>query len=372
MSTTTVTIDLVSGPYQNNGSTTWYAELPFGTPGQALKVAFDTGSNFLWVSSTLCQESGCDCSHYGDGFFDYGASSTFAWVDRTPQTVGFGPWGEMTVETGQDTIAFAGNGSTTTFYLSKCYSGVQYQQLDWDGGLGVPSGTAYVKDGMSNPIADLFNAGVLTPDLPYLSFDCDETTNTGTLLLAGFDPSRYNPTEYVYMPWESYTPYPKVNYMWNTLVDSIAVGGTVIATDKFFCLDTGSSRFKGDPKIIDPLLAALKLGGYSDDVVLTFPGGTITVPPGVYMKTIEAGPDKGQTLPQFEAMDGLDDQVLVGSVLVDQLYTIFEFAMSGSAPDYTMTPKGMWMFNKVDGQGLITTQHAEPADLGERTIKDKD
>lgn len=358
-----MSVALTSGPLQNNGSTTWYAELPFGTPGQSLKVAFDTGSNFLWVSSVLCQENGNACSHYGGGFFNYNTSSTFAWIDQTRQTVGFGPWGEMTVETGQDVLNIGGSSNATVFYLSENYSGVQYEQLDWDGGLGIPSGTASAKEGMSNPINDLYNCGALSPSLPYISFDCDEATGRGTLILGGFDPNRYVPNEYIYLPWISYTPYPQVNYMWNCAVETISVGGTVVATDKYFCLDSGSSRFKGDPAILDPILKLVAASGYTAPLELTFAGGTMVVPASVYMKLIEAGPEKGQVLPQFEPMDGLDDQLLVGSVLMDQLYTIFNYAITGTAGDYTMNPQGMWVFNKVGGPKTITTTQAEEADL---------
>jgi len=358
-----MSVALTSGPFQNNGSTTWYAELPFGTPGQPLKIAFDTGSNFLWVSSVLCQENGNACKHYGNGFFNYNTSSTFSWVDRTRQSVGFGPWGTMTVETGADLLNIGGASNETIFQMSEEYSGVQYEQLDWDGGLGVPSGTQYAMDGMSNPVNDLYNCGALDPLFPFLSFDCDEATKTGTLLLGGYDLSRYEPNEFVYMPWTSYLPYPKVNYMWNCVIDRISVGGKEVATNKYFCLDSGSARFKGDPPILNAILALVKASDYTASLELEFPGGTLVVPSEVYMKLIEAGPDKGQILPQFEPMEGLDDQLLVGSVLMDQLYTIFQYTITGQPGDYTLNPEGMWVFNKKGGRKIVTVRQAEPADL---------
>lgn len=358
-----MSLTLTSGPLQNNGSTTWYAEVPFGTPGQPMKIAFDTGSNFLWVSSTLCQENGNACKHYGNGFFNYNTSTTFSWVDQTRQSVGFGPWGTMTVETGRDLLNIGGASNATVFYMSEEYAGVQYEQLDWDGGLGVVSGSQYIKEGMSNPINDLYNCGALDPIFPFISFDCDEAIKTGTLLLGGYDLSRYEPNEFVYMPWISYEPYPPVNYMWNGAVGTIAVGGQVVATNKYFCLDSGSSRFKGDPPILNAILDLVKASGYTAPLELTFPGGTLVVPASVYMKLIEAGPDKGQVLPQFEPMDGLDDQLLVGSVLMDQLYTIFQYTITGQPGDYIMEPEGMWMFNKKGGPKIVATAQDAPADL---------
>ena len=358
-----ISLNMISGPLQNNGSTTWYAEIPFGTPGQPLKIAFDTGSNFLWVSSTLCQENGNACTHYGGGFFNYNQSSTYAWVDRTRQSVGFGPWGTMTVETGQDLLNIGGSSNATVFYLSEAYSGVQYEQLDWDGGLGIPSGTVYGMQGMSNPINDLYNCGALDSMWPYLSFDCDEATKRGTLQLGGFDISRYKSNEYVYMPWISYLPYPKVDYMWNCAVETISVGGKVVARDKYFCLDSGSSRFKGDPLILNAILKLVEASGYMAPLELKFAGGTLVVPASVYMKLIEAGPDKGQVLPQFEPMEGLDDQLLVGSVLMDQLYTIFNYAITGQPGNYTLTPSAMWVFNKAGGPTIVTSTNRDGVDL---------
>src|SRR5690242_6978393 len=68
---------LVRGPFQNNGATPWYTELSIGTPPQVLKIALDTGSDFVWVTSTLCDPSGC--VHYGGDRFDYNISSSFSW-----------------------------------------------------------------------------------------------------------------------------------------------------------------------------------------------------------------------------------------------------------------------------------------------------
>lgn len=351
-------ISLTRGAYTNNGATPWYADIPIGTPGQSMKMAFDTGSNFIWTTSTLCGTNGC--LHYGGSQFDYASSSSFTWVDQTVQTVDFGPWGDMQVETGNDLFDMLGCNTSTTFYLAEAYSGSQFQQLEWDGGISMVSGSAYVKEGMSFLLGDLFNAGVLNPYTPYLSF------GNGQCILGGVDLSQCVLDEYIYLPWTSYTPYPPVNYMWNCAVDEISVGGTRVATDQFFCLDTGSSRFKGDPKIVDPLLALIAASGDTATVDLSFGGGDISVPSSVYMQTIEAGPDQGETLAQFEAMDGLDQQVLVGSVLMDNLYTVFEYAIAGEAGDYTLSPVGMWMFNKVGGPALITTKQAKPAAIVEK------
>jgi len=364
LDTEIIVMQLTRGPYQNNGATPWFSYVPIGTPDQYMKMAFDTGSNFMWVTSTLCAENGNACQHYGNSQFNYNVSTSFAWVDQSVQTVDFGPWGSMNVETGSDDVGFAGTESATTFYLSENYSGAQFQQLDWDGGIGLPSGTAYAKPGASFVVGDLFNAGALSPWLPYVSFGVNFDAQRGSCILGGYDLSQCVQDEYIYFPWTSYDPYPPVNYMWNCAVESIAVATDKIAANKYFCLDTGSSRFKGDPLIVDPILQKLAASNYTQPVKLTFAGGTITVPPAVYMQRIEAGPDEGQVLPQFESMAGLDQQLLAGSVLMDHLYTIFGYTISGTPGNYTLQPRGMWVFNKVGGLRLITTKQTEAADIG--------
>lgn len=347
-----LSIGLTRAPYTNNGATPWYASVPIGTPGQTMRIALDTGSNFIWTTSTLC---GSGCEHLGGGQFDYAASSTFAWVDQTQQTVNFGPWGEMVVETGNDLINLSGVNVQSNFYLAASYSGDQFEQLEWDGGIGMPSGTAYAQSGMPFLLGDLFNAGVLDPYLPYLSF------GDGQCILGGFDLSNAVLDEYIYLPWVSYTPYPAVDYLWDCAVADISVGGTSVAQNQYFCLDTGSSRFKGDPdNIVDPILSLIAASGYTNSVELTFANGTMTVPPDVYMQTIEAGPDQGQTLPQFEPMAGLDNQLLVGSVLMDHLYTVFEYAITGTVGNYTLAPVGMWCFNIQGGEKIITAKQSAP------------
>src|SRR5687768_3899963 len=99
-----VTIPLVSGAFADNGATQWYANLDIGTPGQALKIAIDTGGSFIWTTSTLCKET--SCLHAGGGRFNWQKSSTFQWIDQTQINVSFGAWGSMWVETGKDDIAF--------------------------------------------------------------------------------------------------------------------------------------------------------------------------------------------------------------------------------------------------------------------------
>jgi saccharopepsin len=367
-----LSLPLLRAPYQNNGATPWYANLALGTPGQPLKFALDTGSNFIWVTSTLCQLPGNSCPHYGGRQFDFNASSSFGWVDPHDRTVDFGPWGSMTVWTGSDVFQLPdGPSPTTTLYLSKEYSGPQFEQLDWDGGIGFPSGSAYVQPGISFFMAELMDAGAISPDYPYLAFDTDYNTRLGSCQIGGFDPDRIDPYAYLFLPWQVYNALPGVEYIWSGALQRYAVGGQSLAQNVSFALDSGSSQFKGDDAIMNNTLAIIGKAAQKPDVELflgrTDEGGSgrIVVPPSVYEVTIEAGPQAGQTLPQFNPL-GLTDLVLVGSVLMDQLYSVYEYRVQATPVGYQLAPVGIWLFNKLGGPQLIRGRSREPAAIVKR------
>jgi saccharopepsin len=366
---------LVHGPFQNNGATPWYAKLGIGTPPQTLKIALDTGSDFIWVTSTLCQPD--SCVHYGAGQFNYLTSDTFTWISTVDKQEDFGPWGSMTVETGRDVIVTPGTSAgKRTFYCSKAYSGTQFDQLDWDGGIGLPSGSDYADPAVSFLVEELMNSGAIDPTSPYISFDTDYSGGAGTCLIGGTDPSRYDPTTCLRLPWTPYLAYPGVQYIWSTPLLGYTVGDYTVPISKtaMFALDSGSSQFKGDDNIMNTTLqivatkptadVVLKVGAWSDGTP-----GSIVVPPSVFNVTIEAGPDKGKTLPQFQPL-GLQDLVLVGSVLMDQFYTVYEYDVLGVAGTYRLIPVAMYLYEKVGGPtGLLNPPAgAQPVVLGPKAI----
>jgi len=353
-----LSVPLVSGPYQNNGASQWFANMNLGTPGQPLKIMLDTGSNFIWTTSSLCPPT--SCQHYGGGEFVYQDSSTFQWIDQTQQTVDFGPWGSMQVATGQDVVAIIPGASVDlAMFLSASYSGSQFDQLNWDGGLGIPSGSMFADPQVSFVIPQLMNAGLMDPQLPYVSFTTDQTTGEGTVLLGGIDLGAIDLNSAVFLPWTPYTQLPGVVYIWTTPLYQYIVGNQLVAANQQFALDSGSSQFKGDDNIMNTTLQLVAASPQPDVTLMvgTMLDGTmanIVVPPSVYMVEIEAGPQAGQTLPQFNPL-GLNGLVLVGSVLMDQLYTTYEYNVSVDEAGYHLDPVGMWIFNKIGGPQLIQT-----------------
>ncbi len=355
-----ITLNQVKGPFQNNGATPWYATMPLGTPGQNLKFAIDTGSNFIWSTSTLCDQNGNSCKHYGGSEFNYIASGSFEMIDSKQQQVDFGPWGVMNVETGSDLFAFPnGYKNRTTFYLAASYTGTQFEELDWDGGIGFPSGSDYVQPGISFMMQDLMNAGQIDPAYPYVSFAWNAKTRTGTCQIGGTDPSIYNPDAGIAMPWAGYTEFPDVQYIWSTPMKLYAVGEAVLGTDIVFALDSGSSQFKGDTTIMNNTLMLLGNNGASLPVTMqmgtqigTGDVGTLVIDGSTYYVEIEAGQDQGQIIPQFAPL-GLTNLVLVGSVLMESFYTVFEYSVTKGASGYRLDPANMYLYNLLAGPQLI-------------------
>lgn len=349
--TSGISFSMQRGPYQNNGASPWYTQTTLGTPGQPLKFAIDTGTNMVWTTSTLCAPT--SCQHYSGARFDYQQSSTYQWVDCIQVPFSFGPWGTMQVETGQDLLAIP-NGAKLplVLYLSADYSGPQFAQLDWDGGIGIPSGSPYKQGDTTFIVQDMMNRGMIPPGYPYVSFDWNGATSSGSCLIGGFDPDRF--TTGMFLPWTPYTQFAGVEYIWTCDLASYLVGGQPVAQNVQFALDSGSSQFKGDDDIMNKTLALIQSMG-NPPVQMVFPnGGRITVPSNIYNVTIQEGPDKGKTLPQFQPL-GLTGLVLVGSVIMEYCYTIFEYRVVQCGPGrFSLAPSGMWAFNKPGGPTIVT------------------
>ena len=367
-----VSCPLARGPYQDNGATPWMTALSLGSPGQNLKFALDTGSNFIWTNSTLCKSA--PDQQPGGGCFDYAKSTSFSWINQSDSDEDFGPWGTMTVELGEDVLGMTPSlGVCSPFYLAKSYSGSQFSLLDWAGGIGLPAGSDFADPDMPLIVASLMNTGGLDPEYPYISFEMDPASGKGMCRFGPLDPSRFDPQSGIFMRWSPYLEISNVQYIWSTALAQYRVGDTLVAADVMFCLDSGSSQFKGDNDIMVRTLTLvgqdkkpdihLHLGTTGDGQM-----GKITVPPEVYMVEIQAGPGAGKTLPQFNPL-GMTDLVLVGSVVMEHVVTVYEYDVTRTAEGYHLAPVGMWMFNKHGGWQLICSKAGEPVSvLGKKAV----
>lgn len=391
---TGLSISLDRGPFQNNGASPWYAYVGVGTSAQALKFSFDTGSNFMWVTSSLCKAD--TCHHYGDQQFVYQLSSSFSWVDQQTIAVDFGPWGSMAVKTGKDILTLTPDALgqidsgpiflTSDLYLAQAYEGVQFYELDWDGGIGIPSTTevsdapfaafsyrGIVTQQTSEPTSfhffqSLVEQGVVSAKCPYVAFLTDMDEGHGQVEFGQLNQDYRNSREYVFLPWDKYS----VPYLWTSKITSLALGETqIIAPESttnppyFLALDSGSSQFKGD---FDVMTRLYNLASHTKDNLIIEIGqtdlgevGKLVVTSEMYDVLIEAGQQKGKVVTQFQPMEGADYIALVGSVLMDYLYTVYEFNVVEAAGNVSLLPVGMWVFNKSTGPKVITTTQSKPA-----------
>ena len=359
-----LTLIMQRGPYQNNGATPWYSTLQVGTPGQPLKLALDTGTNITWVTSSLCAAD--RCQHYSAGRFDYQASSSFTFTDCLQRPYSFGPWGTMQAEAGADVLNVKQATLPIQLLLAADYDGAQFRQLDWDGGIGLPSSTAYVDGRSSFVFQALMNRGEVDPAHPFIAFDWDAASQRGSCQLGTVDASKTQ-GPHLFLPWSIYSKVAGVEYIWSTPLTSYAVGGEVLANDLTFALDSGSSRFKGDDRLMRQTLERIAQGG-CPDIVLGFAEGEITLGANLYNVLIEQGPSEGKTLPQFEPL-GLADLVLVGSLVMEHCYTVYEYRAVQCGPGtYSLAPVGVWLFNRANGPRIITRSSSQPFDAGPKTL----
>ncbi|NWA65368.1 avidin/streptavidin family protein [Pseudomonas reactans] len=359
-----LTLTMQRGPFQNNGAAPWYTLVPVGTPGQLLKLSLDSGTNITWITSTLCSPD--RCQHYSAGRFDYQASSSFTFTDCLQRPYSFGPWGTMQVKSGSDVLTLNNTVLPTQLLLAADYTGTQFHQLDWDGGMGLPSSSAYVDGRSSFVFQTLMNSGKIAPHQPFVAFDWDPASRRGVCQMGAVEAEKTR-GPHLFLPWSLYSKVRGVEYIWSTPLVSYTVGGDVLARNVTFALDSGSSRFKGDDRLMRQTLERIAQGG-SPEVVLGFADGEITLGPDLYNVLIEEGPDQGKTLPQFEPL-GLADLVLVGSLVMEHCYTVYEYRVVQCRPGaYSLAPVGMWLFNRPQGPQIITRSSSRRFEAEARTL----
>ena len=358
------TLAMHRGPFQNNGATPWYSTVQIGTPGQPLKLALDTGTNITWVTSSLCAPD--RCQHYSAGRFNHKTSSSFSFTDCLQRPYSFGPWGTMQVESGSDVLIVNQTTLPTRLLLATDYTSSQFRQLDWDGGIGLPCSSTYADGRSSFVFQELMNTGKIDPQQPFIAFDWDPVSGRGSCQLGAVDASKTQ-GPHLFLPWSLYSKMAGVEYIWSTPLMSYAVGGEILAKDLTFVLDSGSSQFKGDERLMRHTLERIAQGDHPQ-VVLGFADGEITLGADTYNVLIEEGPDKGRTLPQFEPL-GPADLVLVGSLVMELCYTVYEYRVVQCCPGaYSLAPVGAWLFNRPNGPQIITRSSSKNFDIAPRAI----
>ncbi len=335
---------LQPGVVTDNGASPWFSFIPMGTPGQMLKFAFDTGTTHSWVTSIRCTTNAC-LMHQR---FSPNDSDSFNQITnpRTPTTIDFGAWGEMKSYLGRDFIDLKRGLSSEkiapcrqlmTLYLSESYQGNQFEDLVWDGGISLPRNNPASTNSANHTDSDqlltlLKQSGLIEKEM--VSFWYNGFTKEGQCIIGAVNTRKFDPSSVNFVP---VVPLPAPNdCLWSVKLDDLDCGGLSLFKEKInFVLDTGSSRFKGDEGYIQKIKCAVTRNGELPGVIktdrpdfdeypdLTFSinGQNYVLQPSQYF--MEVAPGVWELA--FHPMDGLEGVLLVGSLFLETVYSIFYY-----------------------------------------------
>jgi len=177
---------------------------------------------------------------------------------------------------------------------------------------------------------------------PLVSFWIDG--NEGGCIVGGTEPSRYDPGTLNEL---SLTSVADNLNLWTVELEQVQRNSVpLLGRPVNLALDTGSSRFKGSPILIEYLIDQITTepdGGklpttFSDpSLVQEFPcltleinGHRYTLQPEDYIWQIE---NSGLFSLQFHPLDvGDENTILVGSVFLDHVYSVFQYEAAPTAP----------------------------------------
>jgi len=287
-----IKIDLSKGPIYAFGATPWYTEdLIFSAPSnkdqseRVLPFTIDTGTTMIWATLDYCSDPAC-MDHTDNGntdsnmvsYLQTGVDYDLSNISITEQ-VSFGPWGSMGADIAESTVAIKNTPDVNLFSRAlqfigaNDYSKDQFRTLNWYGGIGLPSHGKYIhalpsleKDKINGYGNDFFFGQLHQNMMNNKKIDFQPvfsnwyTDNTGGFLLGAVDASIYDSTTEISMTKNDHV-IPGSKSMWATDIVDIKVGGIVprdMPDMKFsFFVDSGSSRFKGDYDIVNPILKEL-------------------------------------------------------------------------------------------------------------------
>lgn len=352
----TVEMNLKLGSIADYGASPWYTDdIRIGS--SQLKLALDNGADFIWATSDECTTPACNAHAKVDT-----SQAGFQWLDKTPTTRSFGPWGDMTTWTGSVQFGTpAGALPSLAFFASVDYQGSQFQYLAWGGGIGLPARS----DRTTVPSAffpkALMQAGYISEAV--FSQVTNPDAKSGNFILGGVNEAYISAGTVTTLTPK---PAPGTDDVWGTELDSFAVGDTVIdpLSGAIFFLDTGSSRFKGDSKYVLPILSTLikyrdssgnaifeEILQDGDWVGLAYASGApgdyenlpdiairlgtdcgnvagsaavVTLSPVQYSYQVEVGDRAGQWVVAFRILEQIGG-LLVGSTFLDLFYVSYEY-----------------------------------------------
>lgn len=335
----------------------------------------DTGTSSTWVTSRECDTLPCRQHRR----YDHQLSDTHVWIDQQVRASELGPWGKFQFKVGQDTWHFWAANPQRGELDRTLYSvpGMRFLEAvtlmdgqnpdgtansNWDdlvqdGSLAIPSEAA---GGMSTQWLDLLIARKRV-DRKVVSYWTSRELNRGEAVFGGFNEKRYDPASLKYYPVSrDISTVDKASDLWSVRLHEIVVGDSEIELPlggAAFALDTGSSRFKGDPTIVDDIVNLITHNG-ARPLAVEDPSDLDSYPVFAVVLVDKDGgrneyrltaheyfqefPD-GWRLAFHELQPTKDSSVarllLAGSVFLDHYYTVY---------DYTTDPVRVGIAGRVD------------------------
>jgi hypothetical protein len=317
----------------NNGATPWFTCIGLGSKPQLnLRYMIDTGTKNSWITSKFCETEACSTHRK----FDPSQSSTYQKTGK-PENIDFGAWGSMEVQPSKDVMHLPDLSAPLEidFDLATKYSGDQFSELISDGGVAIP---CHIPEGPNSTLLlnDLSQKGLI--DAAVASFWYNPDTLKGEVQFGGLDKSRFKAHTLNKIPLMDF---PEDLECWIVNLDEmngLLTDGTEqnILSNVAFALDTGSSRFKGDPKFIAAAKTLITNNGELPEVIKSpqkvsdYPYPTLELvlngrsykikPEHYFIKSSDTHCELA-----FADLADCENEFLVGTTFLQHVYSSFDF-----------------------------------------------
>jgi len=208
----------------------YYGEIKIGSPGQSVRVIYDTGSSNLWASN---QKPGLLSKHQ---YYDHSKSSSYV-ANGTTFNIQYGS-GPVSGVYSADTIAIGENK----------VEGYTFAEVDNTKGLGPAFSIGHFDGICGMGLDDISVDGVKTPlraladnkalDANVFAFFLGSGGAAGELVLGGVDSAHYT-GDFTYLPVQEMVP-GKMGY-WEIKMDSFEINGKNMVDSTKAIVDSGTS-----------------------------------------------------------------------------------------------------------------------------------